>query len=388
MQKMLKLSLITVLALIMVLLSGCGDDTPTTTPVVPEEMEEMEETGESGGDGVADIVGEIRDISSTELVAEMGVGWNLGNSFDVRSSDKTDWGNPLPTSDHIGDVKAMGFSTLRIPVTWSYHMNAQEPYSVDKDYLERLKEIVNAGLQNDMHVIINTHHDDWIIPTSSEAPNVNDRLERLWTQVANHFIAYGDKLIFEVMNEPRHIDTPEEWSGGTAEGRTTLNEYIKVCVDAIRATGRNNATRHIMIPTYAASTTSAAFADLVIPDDPNIIISNHSYFPWSFAGQDAGGTDEWGSDAEKTALDNELDRIRNRWVAQEGRPVILGEWGAKNKNNLSTRVAYAEYYTRGAVERGMVPIIWDDGGDFGLYDRNATTWQFPEIAEAVVKAGM
>jgi len=132
-----------------------------------------------------------------------------------------------------------------------------------------------------------------------------------------------------------------------------------------------------MVSTYAASTTQSAFADLIIPDDPNIIVSIHSYFPWIFAGLnlDEGGTNNWGSDADKIALDNELDRIKKRWVTQENRPVILGEWGAKDKNNLSTRVG------------GLVPVIWDDGGNFGLYDRHAMSWRYPEIARAVVDAG-
>ncbi len=362
--------------------SSCKSDDAIPTPSLPEEMEEEMENNMDN-----DSSEEMRDISSTELVAEMGVGWNLGNSFDVRNSDKTVWGNPLPLSTHINAVKEMGFETLRIPVTWNFNMLAQAPYTVEIPYLARVKRIVDVGLQNDMHVIINTHHDDWIIPTEAEAPIVKERLASLWTQIGNHFIDYGDKLIFEVMNEPRHIDTPEEWSGGTAEGRRVLNEFHQVCVDAIRATGNNNAKRHIMVSTYAASTTQNAFADLIIPDDPNIIVSIHSYFPWIFAGQDAGGTNNWGSDADKSALDRELDRIKERWVTQENRPVILGEWGAKDKNNLSTRVSYVDYYARGAVARGLVPIIWDDGGDFGLYDRHAMSWKYPEIARAVVEAG-
>lgn len=361
---------------------SCKSDESIPTPVPPVEMEEeMDNTMDN------DSSEEMRDISSMELVAEMGVGWNMGNSFDVRNSDKTVWGNPLPLSTHISAVKEMGFETLRIPVTWNFNMLEQAPFTVEIPYLARVKRIVDAGLQNDMHVIINTHHDDWIIPTEAEGPKVKERLASLWMQIGNHFIEYGDKLIFEVMNEPRHIDTAEEWSGGTAEGRKVLNEFHQVCVDAIRATGNNNSKRHIMVSTYAASTTPNAFADLIIPDDPNIIVSIHSYFPWSFAGQDAGGTNNWGSEADKAALDRELDRIKERWVTQENRPVILGEWGAKDKNNLSTRVSYVDYYANGAVDRGLVPIIWDDGGNFGLYDRHAGSWKYPEIARAVVDAG-
>ena len=180
-----------------------------------------------------DIFGDIRSINSMEYVAEMGVGWNMGNSFDVRSANKTEWGNPLPTKENIVAVRNFGFTTLRIPVTWNYNMQAKPPYIVDPNYLNSVQEIVEFGLRQDMHVIINTHHDDWIEPSYAEAEEVSARLSSLWTQIANHFADYGDKLIFEVMNEPRLIDSPQEWSGGTAEGRDVVNQFIKVSLDAI-----------------------------------------------------------------------------------------------------------------------------------------------------------
>ena len=366
-------------------LVSCGEDS-VVTPVVemPEVPEEMEV--EPIVDMQNNIEGSIRDISSMDLVAEMGVGWNLGNSFDVRSKNKTAWGNPLSTSSHIRDVKAMGFKTLRIPVTWNYDQLEKSPYTIEQPYLARIQLIVNEALNNDMHVIINTHHDDWIIPTNSDAQEVKNRLSSLWTQVANYFKTYGDRLIFEVMNEPRLLDSPEEWSGGTQEGRDVINEFHKVAVDAIRGTGGNNSKRHLMIPTYAASTTPNAMRDLVVPnDDPNIIISVHSYFPWSFAGLESG-TNSWGSDQEKMALDNEMVRIIDRWIVEENRPVIMGEWGTTDKNNLTARTEYATYYTKAATSLGMLPIIWDDGGNFGLYDRHAMNWKYPEIAEAVIAA--
>ncbi len=374
------ISLCTVL-LFAIVCTSCGQDEPPTTvvpdnPVEPEPEMEVDDS----------FLGSMRDLSSKDLVAEMGIGWNLGNSFDVRDKDKTVWGNPLSSSTHVRAVKAMGFETLRIPVTWNFHQGQTAPYTIETAYISRVQLIVDEALKNDMHVIINTHHDDWIIPTEDEAVVVRDRLSSLWTQVGNHFSEYGDKLIFEVMNEPRLHGSPEEWSGGTQEGRDVINTYHKASVDAIRATGGNNSKRHLMIPTYAASTTSGAMEDLVVPnDDPNIIISLHSYFPWSFAGQE-DGTNVWGSDEEKTALENELNWIRDRWVVQEGRAVILGEWGTTDKNNLTARTEYSTFYTAEAVERELLPIIWDDGGNFGMYNRNTNTWKYPEIAQAVVAA--
>lgn len=333
------------------------------------------------------LPGSIRDITSAQLVAEMGIGWNLGNSFDVIARDKTFWGNPLPNKDIIDEVNALGFKTLRIPVTWSFHQASSAPYTIEKEYLDYVQDVVNYGLQNKMHVIINVHHDDddWLKPTYADEPEASDRLESLWTQVADRFQVYGDSLLFETMNEPRLKGSPEEWTGGTAEGRDVVNRLHKVALDAIRATGGNNSKRHVLISTYAAGTTSVAINALIIPNnDPNIIISQHSYFPWPFAGQ---GATDWGSAQDRAQLDAELDRIRDKWIVQENRPVILGEWGTVGSNDLQQRIDYADYYASGAMERGMLPVVWDDGGDFVLFDRHSMTWKHRDIAETIVAAG-
>jgi len=359
-------------------ISSCAEEEPTP-----------EEPGEPSGPStpINPYAGEIRDITSAELVAEMGIGWNLGNSFDVTDSDKTVWGNPLPNKAQLDAVKAMGFKTVRIPVTWNYNMMNIAPYTVDFTYMQGVVNMVNGALANDMQVIINIHHDNsWVKPTYGDANQVKARLAALWTQIANKFIDYGDNVIFETLNEPRLEGSPEEWSGGTAEGRDVLNQYHKACVDAIRATGGNNAYRHLMVSTYAASTVQSAMDDLIVPnDDPNIIISLHSYFPWSFCGQE-GGTTTWGSDQEVAALEAEFDRIQQKWMVQEGRAVILGEFGAINRGNDAQRINYVDHYVRGAMSRGMLPIVWDDGGDFQLLDRNNNSWAFPAIAEKIVEA--
>ena len=236
-----------------------------------------------------------------------------------------------------------------------------------------------------MHVIINVHHDnEWVKPIAAEAEETKERLGSLWTQVSEFFKEYNDSLIFETLNEPRLEGIPQEWSGGTPEGRAFINDFNKIAVDAIRATGGNNEKRHIMIPTWAASTVPDAMNELVIPnDDPKIIISLHSYFPWPFAGE---ASVSWGSDQDKAALEGELDRIRQKWIVEEGRPVILGEWGTIDQNPLQARTEYAEFYAREAAERDLLTVVWDDGGMFRLFDRRNLTWPFSGIASRIVTA--
>lgn len=367
-QKSLLTSLL--LLAILVIIISCGED----NPVDPDD----DITFTRGK-------GEARDISSFDLLAEMGVGWNLGNSFDATSINKTSWGNPRTTKEMIDEVAKMGFKTLRIPITWGPNQDKNAPYTIDSDYLDDVKMIVDYGFHNRMHVIINVHHDDdWIVPNDANAESTKERLSSLWTQVANHFIEYNDSLIFETLNEPRVEGIPEEWSGGTPEGRGFVNDFHETAVNAIRSTGGNNAKRHIMISTWAASTVPAAMDDLVIPnDDPKIIISLHSYFPWEFAGE---ASVTWGSDQDKLDLEAELDNIKQKWIIDEGRPVILGEWGTIDTNPLQSRIEYAEFYVKEATERNLLTIVWDDGGMFELFDRRSLTWKYSDIATTIVTA--
>ena len=69
-----------------------------------------------------------------------------------------------------------------------------------------------------------------------------------------------------------------------------------------------------MIPTLAASATSVAVNDLIIPNNDNrVIVSLHMYSPYSFA-MDINGTSSWGSASDKSSLDAEFDAIYNKFV--------------------------------------------------------------------------
>ncbi len=355
-----------------------------TIRIIKLELPEPKSTIEYGVDN-----GIMRKLTSLELVADMGSGWNLGNTFDVEDEDITAWGNPLTTKEIIDAVKERGFKTIRIPVTWRFHMGDAPNYIIETEWLKRVQKVVDYVRANNMYTIINIHHDDpWIIPTYDKSDEVKTRLNKVWTQIANHFKEYSDYLIFETLNEPRYENSPEEWKGGTPEGRDVVNQYHKVSVDAIRATGGNNKVRHIMVSTYAASTTSVALDALVIPNnDANIIISLHSYFPFEFCLQ---GTDTtWGTEADKSALTSELEKVANKFVAN-GRAVIMGEWSSGNQNNIDDRLLHADFYSKECAKRGLMSIWWDVGNygnnESGLMDRNSLKWPFGEIADILINS--
>ncbi|TKD63407.1 glycoside hydrolase family 5 protein [Flavobacterium sp. ASW18X] len=335
--------------------------------------------------------GVMRGLTPIQFAAEMKTGWNLGNSLDAEGPDETFWGNPRITKEMVDAVANRGFTTLRLPVTWRFHQGDAPNYAVEIAWLDRVEEVVNYARANDMYVIVNVHHDDpWIIPTQAESDGVKDRLAKLWTQIAVRFRDYSDYVIFETLNEPRHENTPEEWSGGTVEGRDMVNAYHQVSLDAIRATGGNNETRKIMISTYAASTVPVAMDALIIPNnDPNTMVSLHSYFPFPFTLE---GTDTtWGSSQDRADLLAEMNRIKTRF-SDRGMAVVLGEWSSANQNNIEDRLAHAEYYSQLAAERGFASIWWDNGDTsanrdgLAIFDRDNMTFTFDNIADILIRA--
>jgi len=325
----------------------------------------------------------MRDITPKQFVYDMKIGWNLGNTMDA-SPGETGWGNPKTTQEMIDALKAMGFKTVRIPVTWSSHLGPAPDYTIDKAWLDRVEEIANYALKDGMYAIVNTHHDGWVRLTAAGQAQGTNEAAKVWSQIATRFKDYSDYLILETFNEPK--GSQNQYGGGTPETRAILNSYHLASVKAIRATGGNNAKRFIMCATHAATPSDAAIKDLVIPnDDPRVIVSIHTYYP---GGLSFGRQNSWGTDADKAAMRRELDR-EARDVAEKGSGAgVIGEWGSVRRVDLESRVAHAEYYAQEALSRGLPTIWWDNGGgDFGILNRrsNPVSWTWPTIAQALVR---
>lgn len=329
-------------------------------------------------------------MSAAEIVKDMKIGWNLGNTLDCYnvtwevSDFETAWGNPRTTKAMIDAVKKEGFNAVRIPVSWNEHMNGNK---IDGDWLNRVNEVVDYVIDNDMYAIINVHHDDytWLNPSKADEAAVKAKLVSIWEQLSERFRNYDQHLLFEGMNEPRIIGGQDEWTGGTAEEREVINHLFQAFVDTVRKSGGNNSSRALIITSHAASIEADAVNDIVVPDDDRIIVSIHYYSPWDFAGGENGKSD-WGSDSEKKELDKGFDFLKSKFI-DKGVPVIIGEFGATNKNNDSVRASYMEYYVKSAKSRGITCFIWDNGtkDEFGLLDRNSLTWHFKNVVDAAVK---
>jgi endoglucanase len=342
------------------------------------------------------------DLTAHELVARMGTGWNLGNTFDVHANPgsrlegeildiETLWlgGRANQTTQTlIQTIRRAGFDTLRIPVTWSKVADPDNGWQIRADWMERVKQVIDWAMEEDMFVILNAHHENSALDLqtgdaslSSHASNVF--VSNIWRQIAETFRDYDERLIFEGLNEPRHEGGQNEWWGATQEVRDNLNFLNQAFVDAVRATGGNNMHRILLVPPVAAGATPNGMRDFLVPEDPlnsvnKIIWSIHTYSPFNWAHEGRGGYEG------PSEIIQNLETIKQN-AERLGIPVILGEWGSIGASvgtdpdqdlRDTQRPQHAEDYVREARNRGMVAIVWDNGGfagtghTFGLIRRN------------------
>lgn len=345
--------------------------------------------------------------TAAEVLSQMGVGWNLGNTFDAWGApdprdNETCWGNPETTKEMIDAVRAQGFDTLRIPVTWSEHLGDAPDYAIDSEWLDRVAEVVDYAYDEGMFVILDTHHepDFWLKPQNDGLDSVKEELAAIWTQLAERFAEYDYRLLFEGMNEPRIKGSPTEWSGGTDEGRAAVNELNKVFVDTVRATGGENATRCLIICPYGNSVTTSTISQLEVPDDQYVMVSAHLYTPYVFTYEpDSGNVNEWTGALKKdiTWAAGQLDTN----LISKGIPVIVTEMGAVRKTytaddgsetqNTEQVVKWLADYMEVMNQYGIKCVWWDnniydsDGEEFGIFDRENLTWYSQEIADAIIE---
>ena len=62
----------------------------------------------------------VKDYTMTEILDEMKIGWNLGNTLDAPNGE-TAWGQPVTTKEMFDTLKELGFNTIRVPTSWGLH---------------------------------------------------------------------------------------------------------------------------------------------------------------------------------------------------------------------------------------------------------------------------
>ena len=331
------------------------------------------------------------DVDAQTWCKNVVMGWNLGNSLEAEGTE-TSWGNPATTADMIKSIKGEGFNAVRIPVRWGQHCD-MSTMTIDEKWLSRVKEIVDWCLAEDMYVIINTHHDLWLehYPTNAKKAELNEKLGKLWTNIATAFADYDGRLAFAGLNE---VNAEGNWGlTPTQENYDVTNSFNQTFVDAVRATGGNNALRNLVVQSYRCNPTMG-LTNLVVPTDPTpnrLSVEFHYYDPYSYCSGAAGSYNYWGiafsdkgtvtPDGNEKSLANFFLTIREKWWEQ-GLGVVIGEYGCSchyTTADKATQEANMQYYMKCLVsearKNGFAAFVWDNNAygngseKFGIFDR-------------------
>jgi endoglucanase len=337
--------------------------------------------------------------SAVELAAKIKLGWNIGNTLEATGGE-TAWGNPKVTKALIDAVKANGFNAIRIPCSWNQNLENATTAKIKIDWLNRVKEVIQYCIDNDMYVVVNIHWDGgWLENNITEAKKVenNAKQKAFWEQIATHLRDFDEHLLFASANEPAVEDATQ---------MAVLNSYHQTFIDAVRSTGGKNATRVVVVqgPTTDIEKTNKLMTTLPVDKVAGrMMVEVHYYSPWNFAGLTKDET--WGkmfyywgtgfhsaTDTERNAtwgeeadLEKNFKLMKTQFV-DKGIPVLLGEFGAIRRTtltgdaltlHLNSRAYYLKTVVKTAKANGLLPFYWDEGSlgnnGFGIMNRTNNT---------------
>jgi len=304
---------------------------------------------------------------------QLGRGINLGNMFEAPS--ETAWGNPFKET-YIAQIADLGFQHIRVPIRWDVAERTQltPPYTVNPQFLARIKSVVDLAISKHLYVIINLHHHDELFTNPAAA---KARFISQWQQISTYFKGYDNHLYFEVLNEPHDALTPALW-----------NSYFAEALAEIRKT---NPSRKVLLGTASYGGTTGV-RDLDPPNDPNLVLSVHYYNPFNFTHQGA----DWVGNKDKYIGTQweDLTWERNQviadfeyaiqWAKQKNMPLHVGEFGTYEFADMESRAKWATFIARWLESQGASWAYWEYSAGFGIYDPIKNTFKTP-LVDALLK---
>lgn len=323
--------------------------------------------------------------TAVQVASKIKLGFNFGNTLEAIGGE-TAWGNPLITEAQIQWVKEAGFDAIRLPVAWDQYAN-QQTAAISLEWLNRVKQVVGYAVDNNLYVIVNIHWDGgWLennVTTDKQLAN-NAKQKAFWQQIATHLRDFDEHLIFASANEP-NVDNAAQMA--------VLNSYHQTFVDAVRATGGKNANRVLVLqgpktdieetdrlwtgmPSDSATNKLMAEVHFYTPFNFTLMTKDESwgkqFYYWGQGFHSATDTERNASWGQEAWVDQMFDLMKTRFVDQ-GIPVILGEYSAMRRDNLTgealelhlaSRAYYFSYVTERANTKGLIPFVWDTGSLF------------------------
>ncbi|SDG60245.1 cellulase family glycosylhydrolase [Chitinophaga filiformis] len=332
--------------------------------------------------------------TAVQLAAKFKLGWNIGNTLEAIGGE-TAWGNPLITESYIQAVKQQGFNAIRLPCAWDSHSD-KATAKIQDAWLNRVKQVVQYCVNNDMYVLLNIHWDGGWLENNINAQkkdSVNAKQQAFWEQIATSMRDFDEHLMFASANEP---------AAENAEQMAVLASYHQTFVNAVRSTGGRNSYRVLVV--QGPQTNIEKTNDLMnaLPTDPakdRMMVEVHYYSPSQFCllmdGDASWGKMfyYWGTGhhstiepdrnatwGEESDVNSSLARMKTKYTDKQI-PVIMGEYGTYRRGNskyvpkdLATHNDAVDYWltyvTKQAIANGLKPFYWDTGG--ALDRRNNT----------------
>jgi endoglucanase len=318
-------------------------------------------------------------VTAMEQVAAMQPGWNVGNTLDALGGE-TAWGNPLITEELLQTITAEGYKSIRLPVSWDEHTGPGPGYTIDPAWLDRVAQVVDWAIANDLPVMVNMHDQMWTKLLPDDRENVLAKFDSMWTQIAERFKDYPSELSFESINEPQFPTDEANKDAHTA----TLNVAFH---EAVRATGGKNADRLLVLPTWVTNSEQphldALKATIDSLVDPMIAATVHFYGFWPFSVNVAGVTTY--DEATQQDLENTFQRVNDTFVDNDI-PVIVGEWGVLGYDYTRPGVPQSQQYGEflklfegimyQARDQHLTLMLWDAGS---YLNRHTFEWRNPHL---------
>jgi aryl-phospho-beta-D-glucosidase BglC (GH1 family) len=338
--------------------------------------------------------------TAQQVASNITVGWNLGNTLEAQCGE-TAWGNPAVSQAFVDSVRQAGFNSIRIPAAWNCHTNPAGSNTIDAAWMARVKQVVDYAYNQGMYVILNIHWDGgWLEehPLFANQAANNVKQAAFWTQIATTFQGYNERMLFAGTNEV-HAD----YGTPTTEHITVQQSYNQTFVNAVRATGGNNASRTLVVQTYNTNMWHG-LNYFTLPTDTiagRLMVEVHHYDPYDFTLNQSGSCLYWGAQfptqanctwANEAYHDDLFSQVGNRWVDQ-GVPVIIGEYGVATRPNVSleARAFWNEYVNRAATANGIKTYYWDNGvlpsqtNGFAIFDRSTGAIVDSALLEAILR---
>ena len=334
-----------------------------------------------------------------DIVNDMGIGWNLGNTFDcfnlnLKLTNPDDqiklWGNKPPTKQLFSNIKKFGIKTIRFPVTWHHFMD--ESGNVSKEWISKVKEVVNWIIKSKMYCILNVHYDGvnglWL----SEGIKAKQKFENLWKQISNEFKDYNEYLIFEGMND---------FEGNNFDYLILLS-FTQSFVDIVRNSGGKNANRLLIIPGFKKDFDSTCNTLYKFPIDPfkKFAISIHYFIPSTFTFEpddnpwtylDNGSIHivtpktKWGDETDYKMLFSYFEYMKSIFI-DKGILIVITESKViteQKKEPPSIREYLFALFSMSSDYNGIMTCLWDNSnkkfGDCNFYDRENNKWYDEQI---------